>query len=81
MLLQVKNILRKAMQRETKNKILVGDLNTDFEKITLNREVFQNLLLENRGQRMTNQMNTYRKGRNESNIDHTLLFANRGELD
>ena len=26
-------------------------------------------------------MNTYRKGIKESNIDHALLFANKGELD
>ena len=26
-------------------------------------------------------MKTYRKGVNESNIDHTIVFANRGELD
>ena len=81
MLIQVRNILRQAMKRENPNKIIVGDLNTDFERITLNREVFQNILLEHRGQRLKNQMNTYRKGNHESNIDHTLLFANKGELD
>ena len=49
MMLQVRGILRKAMKRANRSKIMVGDLNTDFEKVSLNREVFQNLLLEHRG--------------------------------
>ena len=69
------------MRIQKTSKVLVGDLNTDFEKLTVNREVFQNILLENRGQRLLNDMWTYRKGNHESNIDHALLFANSGELD
>ena len=69
------------MKLSKPSKVLVGDLNTDFEKHTVNREVFQNLLLENRGQRLLNNMWTYRKGDKESNLDHALVFANRGELD
>ena len=77
----VSGILKKAMKMETRNKVVVGDLNTDFGKNTVNKEVFEHLLLENRGQRLENQMWTYRKGSKESNIDHTLVFAKRGELD
>ena len=52
MLVQVRNVHRQAMKRDHPNKIIVGDLNTDFEKTSLNREVFQSLLLEHRGQRL-----------------------------
>ena len=77
----VQGILIRAMQHPSRNKIMVGDLNTDFCKVSLNREVFQDLLMENRGQKLQNQMWTYRKGSKESNIDHVLIFANKGELD
>ena len=49
MLLHVKRILRKAMRMENRSKVLVGDLNTDFERISMNRDVFQSILLEHRG--------------------------------
>ena len=71
----VAELLRNAMLRDEANKILLGDLNTGFTKQSLNHEVFQSLLLENRGLKLENRRCTYRKGTKESDIDHVLVFA------
>ena len=53
---------------------MARDLNTDFNRTSLNNDAFSDLLFKYEGVRVINDKPTYIKGNNETNIDHVLLF-------
>ena len=59
---------------------MARDLNTDFNRTSLNNDAFSDLLFKYEGVRVINDKPTYIKGNNETNIDHVLLFDKTQEL-
>ena len=54
--------------------IMAGDLNTDFERDSLNKDVFEDLEFKYEGIRMINDRPTFIRGDVETKIDHATIY-------